>query len=97
MYNKKVFPESSTSDLFYSPSSSLLFCKCSDTRCKTSLNASTSQITKKTSSSLDIKYNNHKYQNDYVSVYSLINHQLNKKLQELKKENQKFLKLIIKI
>ena len=45
----------------------------------------------KTFSSLDIKYKNLKYQNDYVSIYSLLNHQL-KNIQELKEEIQKFLK-----
>ena len=32
----------------------------------------------KTFSSLDIKYKKLKYQNDYVSIYSLLNYQLNK-------------------
>ena len=43
----------------------------------------------KTFSSLDIKYKNLKYQKDYVAIYSLLDHQLNKrKLQELNEENQ---------
>ena len=44
--NKMVFPGLKTSNLFYSPPSSLLYCKCSDIRCKTCPNASTSQFTK---------------------------------------------------
>ena len=41
--SKKVFPGSIASDLFYSPSSSLLFSKCSDNRCKTCPYAAASQ------------------------------------------------------
>ena len=42
--SEKVFPGSKASDLFYSSPSSLLFCKCSDIRCKTCPNASTSEL-----------------------------------------------------
>ena len=42
--SKNLFPGLIASDLFYSPSSSLLFRKCSDIRCKTCPNASASQI-----------------------------------------------------
>ena len=208
--NKKVFPGSIASDLFYSPPSSLLFCKCSDIRCKTCPNASTSQIindptsitfckasnviykiscnicnlayigetsnelhlrinqhrsdshkfspssnylkstielkhfhlhnfknttieilniqknlserlflessymkffntiypyglnselfnkTVKTFSTLDIKSKNLKYQNDYLSIYSLLNHQLNKKTTRTKRGKSKNSKIISK-
>ena len=46
---------------------------------------------------LDIKYKNLKYENDYVSIFSLLTHQLNEKLQELKEKNQTFLKLFLKV
>ena len=48
----------------------------------------------KTFSSLDVKCKNLKHQIDCKSIYSLLTYQLNKKkLQKLKEENQKFLKL----
>ena len=46
--------------------------------------------------SLDIKYKNLKYQNDFVSSYSLLNHQLNEKTTRTKRGKSKNSKIISK-
>ena len=58
------------------------------------LNSELFNKTVKTFSTLDIKSKNLKYQNDYLSIYSLLNHQLNKKTTRTKRGKSKNSKIM---